>query len=199
MNPNHLAFWALSALTIFCALGVVCTKKVFHSGLALVGSLLGVAGIYAILGCPFMAGLQVLVYIGAIAMLLMFAIMLTQNMMTPTKNTVFTQPIAAFLVCSVLLGIMVAAVRMSNYFTNITPSLGDQTPEYLTVEAIASVEQLGVRLVDTWVLPFEAVSVLILVAMIGAIVIARKEEKLPIPSQAAVSKPEPAAQQKDRQ
>ena len=62
-----------------------------------------------------------------------------------------------------------------------------------------SVEQLGVRLVDTWVLPFEAVSVLILVAMIGAIVIARKEEKLPIPSQAAVSKPEPAAQQKDRQ
>lgn len=180
LSVNPLAFWALAALTVGCGIAVIACKKLFHSALMMVGSFLGVAGLYALLCCPFMAALQVLVYVGAIAMMLFFAIMLTEKMMTPPPGQHVTQPGIALL-CSALLFIILGIAVHTSHFAS-TGSLvqaGGGQPTYVTPESIANISDLGVRLLNPYVFPFELVSILILSALIGAIVIARKEEKLP--------------------
>lgn len=180
---HPLAFWVLAALTLGCALAVVRARILFHAGLALVGSLFGVAGLYVALQAYFLAGIQVLVYIGAIAVVLLFAIMLTHDMMRPEKGTLSTQPWIALGVSMLLLVILWAVTLNSTWVVN--PDAGSAavrepatlgSPGHETGESISSIQSLGVRFLNPYVLPFELVSVLILVAMIGAVVIARKEE-----------------------
>ena len=83
MNPFVvLSFVVVAAVTLGGALGVVLARTVFASGLFLILSFLGVAGIYVLLEAPFLAATQVLIYVGAVAVLILFAIMLTRRVMT---------------------------------------------------------------------------------------------------------------------
>lgn len=179
-EPNPFVFWVLAAMTVGCALAVVRARKLFHAGLALVGSFFGVAGLYVVLQSPFLAGVQVLVYIGAIAVVLLFAIMLTNHMMNPEVGTLTTQPWVALGVSLMVLAVLWGATLNTSW--TMKPDTLAQPggiPAYQTAEAISSVKALGIRFLDPYVLPFELISVLILVAMIGALVVARKEEAAP--------------------
>jgi len=160
---TQVVFLAIALLALVGAVGVVVARSVFVSALFLILSFVGVAGIYVLLGAPFLAGVQLLIYVGAVAVLIIFAVMLTRNVMseeTPFLNRQWG--IGGFI--AVTLFVLLALVGfLANW--NISSAAPPQD----------AVSELGKALLSTYVLPFEVASVVLLVALIGAIVIAREE------------------------
>jgi NADH-quinone oxidoreductase subunit J len=138
-------------------------------------SFLGVAGLYVLLDAGFLAVAQLLVYIGAISILVIFAIMMTRRLMQTTETPFNSQPIWG-LAAAVLAFVLLFVVIIKTW-----PSSDYPGTELLTGELAlqASVDALGRLLVspDAYVLPFEVVSVLLLAALIGAVAIARPEKE----------------------
>ncbi len=158
----YVAFFIVAALTLFAGLLVVTVRNVVHAALALVGAFFGVAAIYLLLEAEFLAVVQVLIYIGAIAVLILFAIMLTRGLMQSQETGVKKQWAAAAIIAGVLfLGMALIAVR-GPWMVGTQPITADLVP------------QLGTLLVTSYVLPFEVISLLLLGALVGALVIARE-------------------------
>jgi len=160
---TQVVFLAIALLALVGAVGVVVARSVFVSALFLILSFVGVAGIYVLLGAPFLAGVQLLIYVGAVAVLIIFAVMLTRNVMseeTPFLNRQWG--IGGFI--AVALFVLLALVGFLADW-NISSAAPPQD----------AVSELGKALLSTYVLPFEVASVVLLVALIGAIVIAREE------------------------
>lgn len=155
---HSIAFYVMAALTVLSALLVVSMRNIFHAVLALVLSFVGVAGLYVTLNAGFLAAVQVLIYAGAIAVLTLFAVFLTRNAMTQGNPPGRLQ--ASALVASALVFLALSYVFVST----IWPA-GART--------VFGPDQVAASLFTTYVFPFELASVLLLVAMIGAIVIAR--------------------------
>lgn len=164
MSP--VLFYFLAGLILIPALAVVTSQNLFHAGLSLIVSFLGVAAIYTSLSAPFVAGMQVLVYAGAIAVLLLFAFMLTHDIMRPMETSSRVQQGAALLACFLLLGGM-GRVLVSSGWGELGPGSPDSVP--LAV--------LGQAFLTNFLVPFELISLLLLITLIGAVVIARKEER----------------------
>jgi len=160
---QQLVFLGLAAFVAVTALTVVLGRNLFHNALALVATLFGVAGLYLLLEAEFLAISQILVYVGAIATLITFAIMLTRGIMfghtSPTNRQTLPVTIMSILLFVVLGGIL-ASVPW--------PEVGTSLPG---VESM--VADLGIAFTTTYVIPFEAVGVLLLVALVGAVMLAR--------------------------
>ncbi len=155
-----VAFYILAALTTISAIMVVSLRNIFHAVLFLVLSFAGIAGIYITLNAEFVAAIQVLIYAGAIAVLMLFAMMLTSNAMTegnPSGHLSLSAMLAAFLFFITFA-----------YIALVTPWKDGPavSPEF-------SINDIADLLFNVYVLPFEVASVLLLVAMIGAIVLAK--------------------------
>lgn len=167
LTPEAFAFGIFTILTLGGGIGVVVSKNLVRGAVYLIISLFGVAGYFVLLSAPFLAAVQVLVYIGAIGILFTFAVMLTRSMTNLRER--FNQQWWMGAGASVLLFVfMLAAV--------IVPVWGEiETP---SSDVVATTSDLGVALVsgDQYVLPFEVASLLLTAAMIGAIVIARDDE-----------------------
>ena len=155
-------FILLAVFTIGGALGVVVTRNVVHAALSLLVSLIAVAGIYLVLFAEFLALVQVLIYGGAIIIVLMFAIMLTRGSDYPRITDNKQWPLAA-LAALAFLGVL-------------APSFWINTVEG-TKSQNASLTGIGESLFTTWAVPFEIASLVLLVALIGAIIIARSDEE----------------------
>lgn len=155
-----IGFWILASLAVISATAVVLLKDLFRASLFLVLSFLSVAGIYIVLQADFLAVAQVLIYVGAISILLIFAIMLTRDTQRGNPSNKLSAP-GAFLAGVIFSAIIVAI------FTTDWP-LSSEPPPDSTTELLAEV------LFNKFVLPFEVASALLLSAMIGAIVIARQ-------------------------
>lgn len=155
-------FVLLGVVTLGGALGVVLARNIFHSALFLILSFLGVAGIYVLLEAPFLAAVQVFIYIGAVAVLIIFAIMLTRRLPGAGIRQVNNQWGVAGFVSLVLF----AALAFLLW------GVGWQIAE--GVPAATSVADLGKALLTDYVLPFEVAAVLLLVSLVGAIIIARE-------------------------
>ena len=158
----YLVFFLLAALTLIAGILVVTVRYVVHSALALVGAFFGVAGLYLLLEAEFLAVVQVLIYVGAISVLILFAIMLTRGLMSSDETGVNAQWAAAALIAMFLfMGMFLISAR---------------GPWPIDTTAITTdlVPRLGQRLVTTYVLPFEVISLLLLGALIGALMIARE-------------------------
>jgi NADH-quinone oxidoreductase subunit J len=171
LNPTTIAFFIFSALSVGGALGVVASRNLIHGALYLIVSLFGGAGLFVLLAAPFLAAVQVLVYIGAIAILIIFAVMLTRSM-TRLSEVFNTQWWISAIVALVLFGTLLIGIIFpvwGNDGTNSTFPVSD---------LVATTTDLGVALVDgnQFVLPFEVASLLLTAAMVGAIVIARDNE-----------------------
>ncbi len=169
---TYLVFFALAGLTLVSALAVVTLRNLLRSALALVVTFIGVAGFYLLLQAEFIAFVQVLLYIGAVMVLILFAIMLTRRLMQQQLYQ-FTGKwwIAAPL--SLLLFALIAPVVWTTWGARTSPP-----PEPLPPEPTAA---LGEVLMTRFALPFEIASVLLLVALIGAIVIAwPQRDRLPV-------------------
>lgn len=175
-SVSPLAFWLLAALALGAAVAVVASRNLFHAGVALFGSLLGVAGLYVTLQAHFLAGVQVLVYAGAIAVILLFAIMLTHRLMDPARGTLTTQPWAG-LGAALLVGITTATVILNTSWSTDPDGARGAGMDPAEVTRIA---RLGRSLLDPYVLPFELITVVVLAAMIGAIAVARPLEEEPV-------------------
>jgi len=163
ITPIHVAFAVMTIFTLGGGLGVVTNRNLVHAALFLVLALFGIAGMFVLLEAPFLAAVQVLVYIGAISVLITITIMVTRRI-AGIREAVNTQwPWAA----------LAGALVMATLGFVVINRFGDMLP---AAEVPAdSVATLGQALVSPvgYVLPFEVASVLLLVAMIGAIVVAR--------------------------
>ncbi|MDQ7024235.1 MAG: NADH-quinone oxidoreductase subunit J [Anaerolineae bacterium] len=169
-----VAFTVFGILTLGGALGVILNRNLFRGTIWLMISLFGVAGHFVLLSAPFLAAVQVLVYIGAIAILFTFAVMLTRSLTQITDR--FTRLWWNLGGAIVLFVVLVGAV--------IWPVWGGFTPgDDILFANVMSTTDLGIALVDRgsdlrqgFVLPFEVASLLLTAAMIGAIVIAREAD-----------------------
>jgi NADH-quinone oxidoreductase subunit J len=160
---SQIAFAALATLTLVGALGVVFARSVFVSALFLILSFVGVSGIYVLLEAPFLAGVQLLIYVGAVAVLIIFAVMLTRDVMAKDVPFINRQWGIGGTVTFVLLLLLILLGFQTNWLISDAPPLED------------TIAGLGEALLGPYVLPFEIASVVLLVALIGAIVIAREE------------------------
>jgi NADH:ubiquinone oxidoreductase subunit 6 (subunit J) len=158
------AFYLFSAITIIGALGVVIARRVFHSALLLVMALAAVAGVFVILGADFLGVVQILVYVGAIMVLILFGIMLTPHEVTLPSLGGRGQVAAGAIIAGVVLGGSMA-VAVTNRWPRSSAAPVD----------VPTTETIGIGLLNAYALPFEVASILLLVAMIGAIVVARED------------------------
>ncbi len=167
MTLTQIVFIVFAAITLLSGLFCVTTRNMFHAALYLVISLLGVAAMFATLEASFLAAAQLIVYVGAVAILIIFAVMLTRGGAgsLPADRNFNTQAGLAGVVTVVTLFILLRVVPFFNYPVQqaVVP------PDILT--------QLGNALVGDFVLPFEVASVLLLAALIGAIYIARERRR----------------------
>ncbi len=170
LTPALLVFFVFALLAIGGALGVVIARNMIHSALYLIVSLFGGAGMFVLLAAPFLAVVQVMVYIGAIVILIIFAVMLTRGM-AQTKEIYNHQWWLSGLLALVLLALIGLGVLLPVWGPNGTNVAGAVS------EVTTGVADLGVALVDgnQYVLPFEVASLLLTAAMIGAIVVARDD------------------------
>lgn len=164
MSP--LLFFFLAGIIIIPALAVVLSENLFHAGLSMIVSFLGIAAIYAALSAPFVAAIQVLVYAGAIAVILLFAFMLTHDIMLPQQAASKFQQSASAAVC-IVLAVFMGRILMSSSWS----VLEEQSETGIPLEV------LGEQFLTNYLVPFELISLLLLMTLVGAIVIARKEER----------------------
>ena len=164
MSP--ILFYFIAGIIIIPAVAVVVSENLFHAGLSMIVSFLGIAAIYAALSAPFVAAMQVLVYAGAIAVILLFAFMLTHDIMEPQKMSSRFQRTASAVVCTVV-AVSMARVLVSSAWGKLSAQAVEGVP----------LEVLGKSFLTDYLVPFELVSILLLMTLVGAIVVARKEEK----------------------
>ncbi len=157
------AFWILALITVIAAMAVVFLKNVFRAALALILCFLTVAGIYITLSADFLAAVQVLVYVGAISVLIILAIMMTRDVQRGSPSNRMKVPV--FFVAVFVVGIMIYTIVSTNW------QIATAAPLTPTTGALAD------RLFgdNGFVLPVEIGAVLILAAILGAIVIAREK------------------------
>lgn len=159
---DDILFVVLAAMLIGSALLVVTMRDIIRCGLAMIASFASLAGIYVLLGNPLIAATQVLVYIGAISVLVLFAIMLTQTKNAPNRLVFQTQAWAAALAAVVIAAVIAVTVTATTW-----PSTG--------AVAWTDTTKLAELLFSYYVLPFEVVSVLLTAAVVGGVLLARRE------------------------
>ena len=155
-------FWLFAAAMIGSAFLVVTMRDIIRCGLAMIVCFGSLAGIYVIIGAPLLAAAQVIVYIGAISVLILFAIMLTQTKDAPSRLVFQTQAVPAAIASIVIAIVIALAIGATDW--------GEAAKRArLTAEAMSNV------LFNSFVLPFEIVSVLLLAAVIGGVYLAKRE------------------------
>lgn len=156
----QIAFWALAVLTLGAAGGVMVSRNLLHAVLYLIVAFIGVAGFFVLLSAEFIALAQVVIYVGAIAVLLLFAIVLTPRTLRDNSETAMVGP-------AILLGTALAAVFLF-VIHDAAWGAGAADP------GIGAAD-LGRALLSTWVLPFEIASVLLTMALVAAIMLVRPQ------------------------
>lgn len=180
MTIQQILFILIAAVVLGSAVLVVTTRNLFHAALFLAISFFGVAGFYVLLDAGFFAAAQVLVYIGAISILFIFAVMLTRNVITSQRAN--SQWMAAaivagvvFVAMAILLGPAVVTIR-DRQFGNVQWPLAQDTNGVLKAVSPTYIADLGRAFVDfnQYAVPFILSAVMLLVAMVGAIWVARE-------------------------
>ncbi|MDQ3210580.1 MAG: NADH-quinone oxidoreductase subunit J [Actinomycetota bacterium] len=165
MSAQEYAFCVLAVIGSLSSIGVVTASNVVHAALYLVVSLLSVGGVYLVLGAEFIAWVQILIYVGAIVILFLFGLMLTK---APIGRDALDNQ-------QRWLGALVAVMVFAGLVFLIQEAFPVQDAEaFETFQG--TTELVGESIFRTYVLPFEAVSFLLLAALIGAIVLARKDD-----------------------
>ena len=157
-------FMTLAAVMLGSALMVVTLRDIIRCGLALIAAFGALAGIYVMLGAPFVAAAQVIVYIGAIAVLILFAVMLTQAKNAPTRLVFQTQAIPAA-IAAIALAVIVALTVTATDWGEVGSRI------------VTATDALARLLFNEYILPFEVVSVLLLAAVIGGVFLAKREDR----------------------
>ena len=191
---QDIVFWLLSVMAVGGALGVVMVPDLFRAALLLIVVFIAVAGFFILLSAEFLAVVQVLIYVGAIAILIIFAVMLTRDVQRGNLPNRLQIPAVVFsaLLFSALVAVVVDTqweflpdIEQDKVELVQTNSVTTLTDEVLTGEGITEsedqtkVQEAGLAdlLMSDFVLPFEAVSVLLLAALVGALVLVRPDPR----------------------
>jgi NADH:ubiquinone oxidoreductase subunit 6 (subunit J) len=153
---------SLATLMLGAGIAVVTMRDIIRCGLAMIVCFLALAGLYVTLGAPMVAAAQVIVYIGAISVLILFAIMLTQDKAAPSR-LVFQTQAAPAAVAAIVVAVLVAVAAAGTDWGAVAAAVATAT------------DDLAKSLFDNYVLAFEAVSVLLLAAVIGGVFLAKRE------------------------
>lgn len=173
----QIIFYVVAAITVGFAAVVAFSRNIVYSAFALVGALMGVAGIYILLAADFVAMVQVLLYVGGIVVLTIFAVMLTQGIGDVAVSNRAAGPVAGLSVIGLAGAVMLyATLRTPWHFSR-------------AVSVSATTYGVGNAFLGAYVLPFEVASLVLLAALIGAVVISRQDSPVP-PADAASEKTE---------
>jgi NADH-quinone oxidoreductase subunit J len=168
MQLFDIVFYVFAFITLFSAFVVVFSRNIIYSAFSLLFTFFGVAGLYALLQADFLAVTQILIYVGGILVLLLFGVMLTNRIISVDIKTGTLQTIPAMAI--------VAAVAGSLSALFYTTWKGVPTPASTVLKT--TTKSIGEMLMTTYLLPFEIASVILLVALIGAAMISRREGKV---------------------
>lgn len=161
---GDLVFFAFAGLTVVGAMGCAFSRNIIYSSFSLLGSLFGVAALFAWLSADYLAITQLIVYIGGVLVLFLFAVMLTNRITDVEHSNPVSNLQPAFLIATALAALLIFVATKTPWET-ITPVSRETTA------------LVGDALLTQYLLPFEVLSLLILAALIGAVMIARKEVK----------------------
>lgn len=171
MVAQNIFFYVIAAVIVYSGIRVVTSNNVVHAALHLVAVLAAVAAQYVLMAAEFVAAAQVLVYIGAIVVLFLFGIMLTRAKLGADQELTHKHWRGGAATAVLLLSVMVYAL-VDQYGWSRTPVPAN--PQITTVEG-SNTATVSDSIFSTYLLPFEVVSVLLLAALVGAIVLARKD------------------------
>ncbi len=163
MNLYDIIFYLFAAITIVSAFIVVNAKNIVYAAFSLLFTFFGVSGLYVLLGADFIAIVQVMVYIGGILVLLLFGVMLTHKITSVDIKSGSIQTIPAVIIIGIFADLLIGLMYSTHWAVN---------PAEIPVTTTKS---LGKTLVTEYVLIFELLGILLLVAMIGAATIARRD------------------------
>lgn len=166
MDIIQVLFWFLSALALFAAIGVIASKNPIYSVLSLIIVFFSISGLYILMNAQFLAIVNIIVYAGAIMVLFLFVIML-MNLNTETEQVKNIYMKIAGVVAGLTLLIVLVAALSHSETNRIVMRQGS---------SVGLIENLGKVLFNKYVIPFEISSVLFLSAMIGAIILGKKEK-----------------------
>ena len=174
MTIQQIVFIVVSAFTLIASIIVVIDRNLFRAAVALMASFLGVAGLYVMLEAGFLAVAQLLVYIGAISILMIFAIMMTRRLMQTTESP-FNSQWRWGIIAAVIVFLLLAVIVVQTWPTDVFSAPPDVPGPVLE----GTVAKIGELLVSPtgYALVFEVASVLLLAALVGAIVIALPEKE----------------------
>jgi NADH-quinone oxidoreductase subunit J len=165
VSLGGLVFYAIAALTVGSALLVAFSRNIIHSAFALLGTFMGVAGLYVCLSADFVAVVQVLVYVGGILVLILFAVMLTHRVADVQVSNRSVGRAPALVVVGGVVALMSTAVLQTHWVQGTE------------VQVAPTTYGIGDAFLGQYILPFELASVVLLAALVGAIVLSRKEIK----------------------
>lgn len=166
MELFDIVFWFFAAITLASAAIVVFSRNIIYAAFALLFTLFGVAGIYVLLNADFIAVTQLLVYVGGILVLMVFGVMLTNNVVDVAMKSGTLQVLPATLVVALVAGTLCGVFYVTDW--RVLPTQ-DAPP--------TTAGALGTMMMTSYLLPFEVASVILLVALVGAAMIARRESK----------------------
>jgi NAD(P)H-quinone oxidoreductase subunit 6 len=165
MDISTVVFYLIAAITVGSAIIVAFSRNIIYSAFSLLGTFMGVAGLYVFLGADFVAGVQVLIYVGGILVLILFAVMLTHRMTDVQITNRAAGRIPALIVVGVFVALLAQTVRET---------------QWAKVKEVAyepTTSKIGDLFLENYLLPFELASLVLLAALIGAVVLSRKEIK----------------------
>jgi len=164
MNWYDIVFYAFAVLTIVSGVGVVFSRSIVYAAFSLLFTFFGVAAIYVLLAADFIAITQILLYVGGILVLIVFGVMLTSRANSVEMRRGIMQIVPAVIVVGAIAGTLIGIMTTTKWpVTNLAPYEETARP-------------IGALLMTQFVLPFELASILLLVALIGAVIIARREK-----------------------
>jgi|AP95_1055475.scaffolds.fasta_scaffold73655_2 NADH-quinone oxidoreductase subunit J len=179
-----IAFWVIAISTIIAAIAVVQLKDLFRSALFLVVSFIGVAGMFVLLRAEFLAAVQILIYVGAISVLIIFAVLMTRDVEEGSPSNRLRIPVG--IIVALFLAVAIFVVVDTDW-TLLEPAMGVDSAEaaggvVLSADSVAKVNEvfsntvpmIARLLVNDFVLAFEVASVLLLAAVIGALALIRE-------------------------
>jgi NADH-quinone oxidoreductase subunit J len=164
MQLFDIVFYVFALITVVSAFIVVFSRNIVYSAFSLLFTFFGVAGLYVLLNADFLAVTQLLIYVGGILILLLFGVMLTSKVIDVRMKTGALQTIPAVTLVAGLAGVLCGVFYVADWKRASLPELKSTAPK------------LGEMLMTTYLLPFEVASIVLLVALVGAAMIARREK-----------------------
>lgn len=165
MDLSTAVFYLIALVTVGSAGMVALSRNIIYSAFSLLGTFMGAAGLYVFLGADFVAAVQVLIYVGGILVLILFAVMLTHRITDVEITNRAAGRIPALLLVALLLVLLIQTVKETSWV------------KAKEVVHVATTAKIGDSFLFEYLLPFELASLVLLGALIGAVVLSRKEIK----------------------